>query len=116
MSVVMFAMSLLSTLLLSTTKAWQRGSERTKCIANIQAVQQGVRGYASMSGLEPGAVVPGLEAEVVGLGGFFDELPACPAFGSYALGGDQVPDVGELYMNCSLQTLRDHLPDDIDGW
>ena len=116
MAVAMGALSLLSTLLLTSTKACLRGSDRAACILNIETVQKGVRGFASMSGLKPGAVVSGLEAEVVGSGRFFDQLPACPGHGSYTLGGDRIPEIGVLYMNCSLGTSLDHLPDEFDGW
>ncbi|MEP4078758.1 hypothetical protein [Haloferula sp.] len=116
MSVVIFALILLATLLLTTARAWLRGSDRAMCIVNIQAVQKGIRGYANMSGLEPGAIVSDLEAEVVGTGKFFVELPICPANGSYTLGGDQIPGMGTLYMNCSLGGALDHVPDDTLGW
>jgi hypothetical protein len=116
MSVVIFALILLATLLLTTARAWMRGSDRAMCIVNIQAIQKGVRGYANMSGLNPGAIVSGLEAEVVGAGKFFVELPACPAQGNYTLGGDQIPGMGTLYMTCSLDSTLDHEPDDILGW
>lgn len=116
MSVMMFAMILLATLLLTTARAWLRGADRAMCLVNIQAVQKGVRGYANMEGLDPGAIVSGLEEEVVGAGKFFDELPACPAMGHYTLGGDQIPGLGTLYMSCSLESTLDHVPDDTLGW
>lgn len=116
MSVVIFSLILLATLLLTTARAWLRGSDRAMCIVNIQAVQKGVRGYANMSGLGPGSVVSGLEAEVVGSGKFFVELPACPAQGDYTLGGDQIPGLGTLYMTCSLETTFDHVPAESVGW
>ena len=116
MSVVIFALMLLATLFMTTARAWLRGSDRAMCIYNIQAVQKGVRGYANMSGLNPGALVSGLEAEVVGSGKFFDTLPVCPADGSYTLGGDQIPGIGVLYMTCSLETTAGHVPDDIIEW
>ena len=116
MSVVIFALILLATLLLTTARAWMRGSDRAMCIVNIQAVQKGVRGYANMSGLGPGSIVSGLEAEVVGSGKFFVELPVCPANGSYTLGGDQIPGMGTLYMSCSFESAFDHVPNDTLGW
>lgn len=116
MSVVIFALILLATLLLTTARAWLQGSDRAMCIVNIQAVQKGVRGFANMSGLGPGETVSGLEAKVVGSGRFFVELPVCPASGSYTLGGDQIPDLGTLYMTCSFEPTLRHVPDDILGW
>lgn len=116
MSVVIFSLILLATLLLTTAQAWLRGSDRAMCIVNIQAVQKGVRGYANMSGIEPGTIVSGLEEEVVGSGKFFSKLPACPAQGSYALGGNEIPGLGTLYMTCSLETTLDHAPTESVGW
>lgn len=116
MSVVIFALTLLTTLVLTGSRAWLRGSDRATCILNIQEVQKGVRGYAGMSGIAPGAVVSGLEDEVVGSGKFFVELPACPADGAYILGGDQIPAVGTLYMTCSLSATEAHEPQDVIGW
>ncbi|MGB6220004.1 MAG: hypothetical protein WBG04_03140 [Haloferula sp.] len=116
MSVIIFALVLLATLLLTTARAWLQGSDRAICIANIQAVQKGVRGFANMSGLGPGETVSGLEAKVVGAGNFFVELPVCPASGTYTLGGDQIPDLGTLYMTCSFEPTLNHVPEDIIGW
>jgi hypothetical protein len=116
LSVAVFALLLLVTLFLTATKAWRRVSDRSMCINNIQAVQKGIRGFSSLSGLKPGEIVSGLQAQVVGAGKFFVEPPVCPAEGSYTLGGDQIPGVGTLYMTCNLAPTEGHVPATIVGW
>ena len=113
---MIFAIMMLATLLMSSARAWMRGSDRAMCIMNIQAVQKGVRGYANMTGVGPGENVSGLESKVVGAGQFFMEIPECPAKGSYTLDGDLVPEIGTLYMTCSLSLAEGHEPVSIIGW
>lgn len=116
LSIVILALMLFATLLLTGARAWKRGSDRAICIANLASVQKAVRGYANMSGLNPGETVPGLEAKVVGPDRFFESLPACPAEGIYTLGGDEIPPLGSLYMSCSLEGSLDHLPGQVADW
>jgi hypothetical protein len=116
LSVVIFSLMLLAFILLTGARAWKRGVDRTNCIVNINAVQKGIRGFSNMSGYTPGDTVPGLEAMVIGPGMFFDSLPACPGDGDYTLGGDQIPLEGNLYMTCSLELSRGHVPSSVVGW
>ena len=116
LSIDIFSLLLFATLLLTGARGWKRGSDRANCIVNINAVQKGVRGFANMSGYNPGDVVPGLESLVVGPGAFFESLPPCPGGGSYTLGGNQVPPMGTVYMKCSLEATEDHLPPATGGW
>jgi len=116
LSVVIFFLLLLAVLFLIGARAWKRGSDRAMCIVNIQAVQKAVRGYANFSGRDPGVTVSGLENEIIGPGRFFDSLPTCPGGGTYTLGGDVIPEVGTLYMECSLGVSEGHVPDDLSGW
>ena len=116
LTVVIVVLLSLASLLLIGARAWKRGSDRSVCVANIASVQKAVRGYANMSGLDPGATVVGLELKVVGPDRFFESLPVCPGEGVYTLGGDQVPALGDLYMTCSLATDFEHVPDTISDW
>ncbi|MGB1130421.1 MAG: hypothetical protein ACPG4K_10240 [Haloferula sp.] len=113
--VIMF-MLVFAVILMTGARAWKRGSDRAGCILNLQAVQKAVRGYGNMSGRNPGDTVVGLEAEVVGAGLFFEQLPTCPAGGTYSLGGNTIPAVGTLYMRCSLSGSEKHEPEDLLGW
>jgi hypothetical protein len=116
LAVVILFLLLFATLLMTGARAWKRGSDRTGCIMNIHAVQKAVRGFANMSGRNPGDTVTSLEAQVVGAGLFFEALPTCPAGGTYALGGDQIPTLGALYMDCSLSTSDGHIPENTIDW
>ena len=66
--------------------------------------------------LNPGDTVPNLETKVVGPDRFFEALPACPARGVYTLGGNQIPALGDLYLDCSLSTSHSHIPERIADW
>ena len=116
LTVMIFIMLLLTSILVIGARAWKRGSDRALCIANITAVQKAVRGYANMSGRSPGDTVLGLEARVVGPDQFFESLPVCPGSGVYTLGGDLVPVLGDLYMTCSLDVAEEHTPDVTINW
>ncbi|BCX49342.1 hypothetical protein HAHE_32500 [Haloferula helveola] len=116
LTVMIFIMLLLTSILVIGARAWKRGSDRALCIANITAVQKAVRGYANMSGRSPGDTILGLEARVVGPDQFFESLPVCPGSGIYTLGGDLVPPLGDLYMKCSLDLTEEHVPEVTINW
>lgn len=96
--------------------AWKKGSNRVLCIMNLQAVQKGVRSYANLYGHEAGTTVPGLQAQVIGDGAFVQKMPECPGSGIYTPGGDVVPDLGTLYLNCSLSETGEHEPLNAEDW
>lgn len=117
--VILVLLSLISILFIGA-RAWKRGSDRSICIMNIRNVQQGVRGYANLYGLDAGASAPGLQSLVIGLGRFVETTPSCPGNGTYAIGQtygpDTVPPVGTLYMECSLAPTDDHQPPNFSDW
>lgn len=96
--------------------AWKNGSDRVLCILNLQSVQKGVRSYSNLHGRSPGETVPGLQAEVIGLGRFVDAMPECPAQGSYTSSGDVIPMLGSLYLECSLSASGAHAPTNVEDW
>lgn len=116
--VILVLLSLISILFIGAM-AWKRGSDRTLCIMNIQNVQKGVRSFSNMYGYGPGQSVTGLQMRVIGFGNFVDKTPSCPSSGSYSYGGvggaDTIPEVGELYLNCSL-SASGHVPAKHDDW
>lgn len=101
---------------------WKRGADRAGCVLNIRHMQMAVRGYSNSNGLLPGenttALSPpvSLAGELVGSGGFLPQSPVCPGNGSYTLGGDTIPQIGTLYMRCSLEGTQGHVPDDHGTW
>lgn len=120
LTVVILVLLSLVTVLFIGAQAWKRGSDRAICIIHIQNVQKGVRSYANMYGFEPGATAPNLQSQVIGLGRFIETTPICPGGGNYSFGqtygSETVPPVGTLYMECSLATTYQHLPDSTADW
>jgi hypothetical protein len=116
MTVVILVLLSLVAILFWGGQAWKNGSDRAICIVNIHSMQKGVRSYANLNNLIPGATVVGLENQIIGAGLFLEVRPQCPGPGSYTMGGDVIPPIGTLYMNCSLAGTRGHVPNDHTGW
>ncbi len=115
--VILVLLSLISILFVGA-RAWKRGSDRAGCIMNIRNVQQGMRSFQNMNGHNPGEVVVGAQLEVIGADKFIESDPICPGAGAYAIGGDNLPIVGSLYMTCSLAgpLSLNHNPATFAGW
>jgi type II secretory pathway pseudopilin PulG len=120
LTVVIIVLLTLITVLFFGARAWKRGSDRTLCILNIEAVQKAVRGYSNMHAIDQGASVPGLQGQIIGIGRFLENTPICPAGGNYSFGtthgGDVIPPMGTVYMDCSLSTTDDHVPQNTAEW
>ena len=122
MTVIVLVLLVLTTLLWFGATSWKNGTDRARCIMNIRQMQVSVRSYANTTPHQPGSdlsmVVPPVNvlAELVGPGKYVPELPHCPANGIYFFGGDVIPDIGQLYMSCSLASSRGHAPKDFSNW
>jgi len=112
LTVVILVLLSLLTILFIGARAWKRGSDRAGCIMQIRNVQVAVRSFANLNGYTAGQdVAPrDLKTEVIGSGRFVEKDPACPAKGTYSLGGNRIPGVGHIYMKCSLDKTEDHHP------
>jgi type II secretory pathway pseudopilin PulG len=119
--VILVLLSLISILFIGA-RAWKKGSDRAGCIIQIRNVQQGIRSFANMNGLNPGDAVPGgsWHALVIGPGLFVEREPLCAAGGVYAPAADGViPAIGTLGIVCSMAGSPDlHTPKaaDMAGW
>lgn len=91
-------------------RAWKEGSDRAACIMQTRNVQQAVRGYGGMNGLNPGDPLDW--NEIFGPGKLLDQRPTCPTGGTYTF-VDTIPPVGTLAGQCSH---ADHVPPDHDDW
>jgi len=60
--------------------------------------------------------VADFQSKLIGLGKFIDQAPTCAGDGGYKYLGDQIPDIGTLYIECSLAGSDQHEPDDLTGW
>lgn len=120
LTVVILVLLSLITVLFFGAQAWKRGSDRALCIIHIQAVQKGVRSYSNLYGFSPGANAPNLQAQIIGLGRFIETTPTCPGGGNYTFGQtygvDTIPPMGSLYMECSLSTSDQHMPNVTPDW
>lgn len=122
LAVMIAVLVLLVSVLFVAATAWQRGTDRARCILNIRQMQMSVRAYSRAHELEPGTDLSAkdppltLLAELVGPGDFVPELPRCPGGGMYFFGGDVIPESGQLYMTCSLGTSEGHQPDSSVSW
>jgi prepilin-type N-terminal cleavage/methylation domain-containing protein len=121
LTVVILVLLSLITILFFGARGWKRGSDRALCIVNIQHVQKGVRGYSNLYDIEAGSTVVGLKSQVIGMGRFVESVPTCPAAGTYSFGAatggeDTIPPVGQLYMNCDLQIVDEHIPVEFSNW
>ena len=113
--VILVLLSLISILFVGA-RAWKKGSDRAGCIMNIRNVQQGVRSFQNINGHNAGDTVPGARAEIIGPGKFVESTPICPGSGSYADRNDDLPQVGNLYMECSLASSDKHIPSSYTDW
>lgn len=120
MTVVILVIISLISILFVGSRAWKRGSDRALCIIHIQAVQKGVRGYSNLYGFDPGGNAPGLQSQVIGLGRFVETAPVCPSNGTYSYGTtygvDTIPPIGTLYLECTLSTSDQHVPEAATDW
>jgi hypothetical protein len=91
-------------------------------VFNIRHVQQAMRGFSNSNSLLPGddtsTLSPPvtLSGELIGPGKFIPESPECPGNGLYSMGGNAIPELGTLYMTCSLEGPEGHVPEGYDGW
>ena len=103
-------------------KGWKRGADRAGCVLNIRHMQQAVRGYSTSNSLFPGDDTAAMSSpavladEIVGPGKFIPQSPSCPGRGVYSFGGNVIPQIGSLYMSCSLEASDGHAPQEFDSW
>ncbi len=109
--VILVLLSLISILFIGA-RAWKKGSDRAASILQIRNVQQAVRSFSNMNGLNPGdgnaAIIlkapAGLEAEIFGNDKFIENdprvvgHPAGSAVNYTIAAADTIPAVGTLYM------------------
>ena len=121
-SVVLLVLLSLSSLLWFAARSWKEGSDRVFCVMHIRLMQVSMRSYTHSSAYHPGQDLSRVNPpvtllnELVGPGKYVPEIPRCPSRGIYQFGDNVVPEVGELYMKCSLADGRRHEPKDYHSW
>lgn len=118
LTVIMSVLIALIAVLFVGVKAYKSGSDRAACVMNIHSMQNAVRSFSNLKGLNPGQDVPDtdLNSELVGPDRFVEEKPSCPGGGAYAYLGNRIPAHGELYLSCSLAGEERHQPTRINSW
>jgi prepilin-type N-terminal cleavage/methylation domain-containing protein len=110
--VILVLLSLISILFIGA-RAWKEGSDKAGCIMNIRNVQQAVRSYQNMNAKNSGDALTA--ADITGAGNFLEVPPVCPGAGTYTY-GTTIPEVGTLFVDCSLSASKSHVPSSIAGW
>ena len=131
--VILVLLSLISILFIGA-RAWKKGSDRAASILQIRNVQQAVRSYANMNGINPGetptftapegGVAKTLQGELFGEGKFITSDPTADD-AKHPAGGDRkydiatpevVPDIGDLYMTVTGTDAEDYIPTETADW
>jgi type II secretory pathway pseudopilin PulG len=112
MTVVIFGLMGLISVTFIAAKAWKRGADRSLCVLNIQVCQKSIRSFANLYGYHPGDKVGGLRSKMYSENGFIRISPVCKGGGTYSFGAgsdeDTIPEIGKIYLECSLGDTRDH--------
>jgi hypothetical protein len=130
MTVVIAVLLSLTTVLLLGARAWKSGADRTGCILTVRNVQVSVRSYQNMYGYTAGSM-PYAEGGTQDIGahlfakGYINgkTYDAVQGFEPCAGGGlyqrpfaDVFPLPGQLYINCSLAAVQNHIPQVSADW
>lgn len=91
---------------------YKQGTNRALCIQNLAKVQKATRAYCHFQELIPGQAVSNLKGKIISAG-FFNAPPECPGGGTYHFIEGTTPEIGELFMSCSI---GDHRPKSTAGW
>ncbi|MBJ07203.1 MAG: hypothetical protein CMO40_08845 [Verrucomicrobiaceae bacterium] len=118
MTVVILVLLTLVSILWFWAQSWKAGSDRAMCIMNIRFVQVGMRSFTHTSAYHPGQDISpvNLRDEVIGANKYIDVAPRCPGGGVYQYAGNVVPEIGSLYMNCTLSESERHVPKNYESW
>ncbi len=127
--VILVLMSLVSILFIGA-RGWKNGTDRATCILKIRSVQMATRSYQNLYGFNPGGLPlasGGTQniAEHLFAKGYIEQdiydnikgTKKCPGNGTYSTPFPEVfPQVGSLYMVCSLSGTSNHVPQIHADW
>ncbi|MBX3741817.1 MAG: hypothetical protein KF712_12545 [Akkermansiaceae bacterium] len=112
LTVVIFVLMGLVSIMFVAAQAWKRGADRGMCVMNIQVAQKAIRSFGNLYGYTPGDSVTGLKDKIFAPGGFIEMTPVCKGGGTYTFGGtsgeDTLPQIGQVYLECSFSETRSH--------
>ena len=127
--VILVLLSLVSILFIGA-RGWKNGTDRATCILKIRNIQVAARSYQNLYGYNPGgfpAASGGTQNIAAHLleKGYIEQdvydategIVKCPGDGTYSTPfPDIFPQVGSLYMTCSLSTTSNHVPQIHADW
>lgn len=130
LSVVIMVMLALMSILFIGAKSWMRGSDRAGCVMNIRNVQLAVRSYQNVAGYDLGQNLRSSSGggdilEVINTEGYLQPKlyqiakgeHVCPGNGNCTCSSrNTFPLIGDLFMDCSLASERNHVPDRHSDW
>lgn len=105
-------MGLISVTFLGTA-SYKNGVNRAFCVQNVANVQKAMRSYCNLHELESGQPIADLKKRLLTDSDFFPSEPRCPSKGTYLYHKERVPEVGTLFMRCSIP---EHAPKDSYSW
>jgi len=130
LSVVIVVLLILISILFVGSRAWKRGSDRTGCILTLRNVQVATRSYQNLYGYNYGGrpyadygtqdILQHLFQKGYIEQNLFDQArgtKSCTGGGTYNCAvPDVFPQVGQLYISCSLAGTATHVPSSCNDW
>lgn len=130
LTIVIATLISLISILFVGARAWRRGSDRACCILTLRNMQVATRSYQNLYGYDYGGhpyadggtqdIAEHLYKKGYIEAGIYKEsrgLAHCPAGGTYSCPlPDIFPEMGKLYMECSLSVLENHFPTSSSDW
>ncbi|MFT3990875.1 MAG: type II secretion system protein [Luteolibacter sp.] len=130
LTVVISVMLALVSILFIGAKSWKKGSDRAGCVMNIRNIQHAVRGYQNVKEYGVGETLSGNDAgksllEIINDEGYLSDSlyhiatgeNPCPGNGTCGCSiTDRFPQIGTLFMNCSLADSAMHAPQQYSDW
>ncbi len=95
------------------TTSYKNGANRALCVHQVANVQKAMRCYCNFYELEPCQPIPDLKKRIIQDSKFFYVEPTCPSKGVYTYFKGSVPNIGELFIQCSIP---DHSPKNTYSW
>lgn len=130
LTVIIATLLTLTAVLFVGSRGWKQGSDRAGCVLVMRNVQLATRSYQNMYGYEPGGH-PCLQGGTQDIGAHlfakgyieasvFDQAQGhspCPGGGLYENAAkDTFPEIGTLYLRCSLEESEEHVPTGHEEW
>ncbi len=130
LTVVILVLMSLVTILFIGARGWRNGTDRATCILKIRSVQMATRSYQNLYGYSAGGLpfasagTQDIAKHLLEKGYINEEIYAntqgtkqCPGSGTYSTPFPEIfPQVGSLYMVCSLSGTSNHVPQIHKDW